>query len=38
MALLPSCLAAHSLEAVEAVRYQTAASDMVDPEALAVVE
>jgi hypothetical protein len=38
MELLRFCLAAHSLEAVEVVQYPTAASDMVDPEALAVVE
>jgi hypothetical protein len=38
MELLRFCLAALSLEAVEAVQSPTAASGMVDPEALAVVE
>jgi hypothetical protein len=31
-------LEAHSLEVVEAVQYQTAASDTVEPEALVAVE
>jgi hypothetical protein len=38
MAPLRFCLAALSLEAGVVVQYPTAASDMVDPEALAVVE
>ena len=38
MALPLACLAALSLEAVEVEQYPTAASGMVDPEALEVVE